>query len=36
MQIMAKNEDELSKFENKNGFSGPCQLVVEVAQKSMN
>ncbi len=26
-------EDELSKFENENGFSGPCELVVGVAQK---
>ena len=26
-------EDELSKFEDENGFSGPCQLVVGVGQK---
>lgn len=29
-------EDELSKFENENGFSGPCELVVGVAQKPWN
>lgn len=29
-------EDELSKFENKNGFSGPCELVVGIGQKPMN
>ncbi len=26
---------ELSKFENKNGFSGPCELVVGVGQKPL-
>lgn len=26
-------EDELSKFENTNGFSGPCELVVAIGQK---
>jgi len=26
-------EDELSKFENENGFSGPCELVIAVGQK---
>jgi len=29
-------EDELSKFENENGFAGPCQLVVGVAQKPLD
>ena len=28
-------EDELTKFENKNGFAGPCELVVGVGQKPM-
>jgi ubiquinone/menaquinone biosynthesis C-methylase UbiE len=28
-------EDELSKFENANGFSGPCELVVGVGQKPL-
>lgn len=28
-------EDELSKFENGNGFSGPCELVVGVGQKPL-
>lgn len=28
-------EDELSKFENINGFSGPCELVVGVGQKPL-
>ena len=28
-------EDELSKFENGNGFAGPCELVVGVGQKPM-
>lgn len=28
-------EDELTKFENENGFSGPCELVVAVGQKPM-
>lgn len=28
-------EDELSKFENENGFSGPCELVVGIGQKPM-
>lgn len=28
-------EDELSKFEDKNGFTGPCELVVGVGQKPM-
>jgi len=27
---------ELSKFEDKNGFSGPCELVVGVGQKPIN
>ncbi|MEX2437421.1 MAG: class I SAM-dependent methyltransferase [Candidatus Paceibacterota bacterium] len=27
---------ELSKFENKNGFSGPCELVVGVGQKPID
>ena len=29
-------EDELSKFEDENGFSGPCQLVVGVGQKPLS
>ena len=29
-------EDELSKFENENGFTGPCELVVGVGQKPMS
>jgi ubiquinone/menaquinone biosynthesis C-methylase UbiE len=29
-------EDELSKFEDKNGFTGPCELVVGVGQKPMS
>ena len=29
-------EYELSKFENGNGFAGPCELVVGVGQKPMN
>ncbi len=29
-------EDELSKFETENGFSGPCELVVGVGQKPMS
>lgn len=29
-------EDELSKFENGNGFSGPCELVVGVGRKPLN
>jgi len=28
-------EDELTKFENENGFAGPCELVVGVGQKPM-
>ncbi len=28
-------EVELSKFENKNGFAGPCELVVGVGQKPL-
>jgi len=28
-------EDELAKFEDKNGFSGPCELVIGVGQKPM-
>ncbi len=26
-------EDELTKFENEDGFAGPCELVVAVGQK---
>ncbi len=29
-------EFELSKFQDENGFSGPCELVVAVGQKSIN
>jgi len=29
-------EDELSKFQNSDGFSGPCELVVGIGQKPMN
>ncbi len=29
-------EIELSKFENRNGFAGPCELIVGVGQKPMN
>lgn len=29
-------EEELSKFENNSGFSGPCELVVGVGQKPLN
>lgn len=29
-------EDELSKFETENGFSGPCELVVGIGQKPLN
>ncbi|WP_339711855.1 class I SAM-dependent methyltransferase [uncultured Kriegella sp.] len=29
-------EDELSKFETDNGFSGPCELVVGIGQKPFN
>lgn len=29
-------EDELSKFQNGNGFSGPCELVVGIGQKPIN
>lgn len=29
-------EDELSKFENENGFSGPCELVIGIGQKPLN
>ena len=29
-------EDELSKFETKNGFSGPCELVVGIGQKPLS
>ncbi|PHS67983.1 MAG: methyltransferase type 11 [Flavobacterium sp.] len=28
-------EDELSKFENEKGFSGPCELVVGIGQKPL-
>lgn len=28
-------EDELSKFEDENGFSGPCEMVIGVGQKPM-
>ena len=28
-------EDELSKFQNGNGFSGPCELVVGIGQKPL-
>jgi len=29
-------EDELSKFENENGFAGPCELVVGIGQKPID
>ena len=29
-------EDELTKFETENGFSGPCELVVGIGQKPLN
>lgn len=29
-------EEELSKFENENGFSGPCELIVGVGQKPVD
>jgi len=29
-------QSELSKFEDKNGFSGPCELVIGVGQKPIN
>ncbi len=29
-------EEELTKFENENGFTGPCELVIGVGQKPLN
>jgi ubiquinone/menaquinone biosynthesis C-methylase UbiE len=31
----AEIEEELSKFENENGFAGPCELVVGIGQKPL-
>ncbi len=36
MKKKVPTEEELTKFQNGNGFAGPCELVVGIGQKPID